>query len=225
MNIYLDMIGCRLNQAEIEIYARQLRAAGHRIVATPEMAELVVVNTCTVTSEAASDSRQKIRQAARAGAEVVVTGCWSNLDPDVAQAMPGVQTVILNHDKDSLVEILLGNHLVTQPELTRQPVAGSRRRTRAFIKVQDGCDNHCTYCITRLARGKSRSLPTSEIIEAIRFAESGGVKEAVLTGVQLGSWGKDFQSKSRLSESYFFHPERNRHPAFAIELDRTVGSG
>jgi len=200
MNIYLDMIGCRLNQAEIETYACQLRAAGHQIVASPEKAELVVVNTCTVTTEAASDSRQKIRQAARAGAAVVVTGCWSSLDPELAQAMPGVKTVIPNREKDALVELLLGDHLVKQPDAMRQPVAGSRRRTRAFIKAQDGCDNHCTYCITRLARGKGHSRPASEVVEAIRFAAAGGVKEAVFTGVQIGSWGTDLQPTTRLSE-------------------------
>ncbi len=199
MNIYLDMIGCRLNQAEIETYARQLRAAGHQIVSTPEKAELVVVNTCTVTTEAASDSRQKIRQAARAGASVVVTGCWSSLDLEAAQAMPGVWKVIPNRDKDALVDLLLGNPLVRQPDVKRQPVAGSRSRTRAFIKAQDGCDNHCTYCVTRLARGKSHSRPASEVVEAIRFAAAGGVREAVLTGVQIGSWGADLQPATRLS--------------------------
>ncbi len=200
MNIYLDMVGCRLNQAEIETYARQLRAAGHLIVGSPDKAELVLVNTCAVTTEAASDSRQKIRQAARKGAAVVVTGCWSSLDPEAARIMPGVRMVIPNREKEMLVDRLLGDRIGKQPDVLRQPVAGSRSRTRAFIKAQDGCDNHCTYCITRLARGKSHSLPASEVIESIRFAAISGVNEAVLTGVQIGSWGADLQPGIRLSE-------------------------
>jgi threonylcarbamoyladenosine tRNA methylthiotransferase MtaB len=200
MNIYLDMVGCRLNQAEIETYARLLRAAGHQIVASPEKAELVVVNTCTVTTQAASDSRQKIRQAARKGATVVVTGCWSSMDPAAAQGIPGVKQVISNSNKDALVDLIFEDSLKSDVDVTRQPVAGTRSRTRAFIKVQDGCDNHCTYCITRLARGRGHSRPNSEIIESIRFAIAGGVKEAVLTGVQIGSWGTDLHPVSRLSE-------------------------
>src|SRR5512136_2701160 len=104
MKIYLDTIGCRLNQAEIEQYARQFRAAGHELVATPAEADLAVINTCTVTAEADSDSRQKIRQVARAGVEkVIVTGCWSTLKPEDAAALPGVHQVVPNAAKDALV--------------------------------------------------------------------------------------------------------------------------
>ncbi len=108
MKIYLDTIGCRLNQAEIEQYARQFRAAGHTLVATPHEADLSVINTCSVTAAAASDSRQKIRQSKRAGAkEIVVTGCWSTLQPEQAAALPGVSQVVPNAKKDSLVPDLL----------------------------------------------------------------------------------------------------------------------
>ena len=104
MNVFLDSIGCRLNQSEIERYARQFRAAGHTIVDSPERADLVVVNTCAVTREAASDSRPKIRQAARAGnAQIILTGCWSTLEPDAAADLPNVVRVVPNMDKDQLV--------------------------------------------------------------------------------------------------------------------------
>ena len=96
MKIYLDTIGCRLNQSEIETYARQFRAAGHDLVETPAEADLTVVNTCDVTAAAAADSRKKIRGAARAGSgEIVATGCWATLNPDDAQDLPGVGYVIL----------------------------------------------------------------------------------------------------------------------------------
>lgn len=194
MKIHLDTIGCRLNQAEIEQMARQFRAEGHRLVAEPAGADLVVVNTCAVTTEAAADSRQKIRQAARAGAgKIVVTGCWSSLQPAQAAELPRVRQVIPNDQKDHLVSTILGLTLDTfdlEP-LARQTLPGLRQRTRAFIKVQDGCDNACTFCITTVARGAGRSRPLPAVLADIRAALLGGTQEVVLTGVHLGSWGHD----------------------------------
>lgn len=208
MKIYLDTIGCRLNQAEIEHYARQFRAAGHELVAEAAQADLAVVNTCTVTAAAASDSRQKIRQAARAGAgEIVATGCWASLQPGEASSLSGVSRVVPNLEKDSLVPSLLGLKVEAfelEP-VERLPLPGARLRTRAFIKVQDGCDNRCTFCITTLARGASRSRPLAEILADIRaalHAVEGGeaaAQEIVLTGVHLGSWGQDFASPAHLA--------------------------
>jgi threonylcarbamoyladenosine tRNA methylthiotransferase MtaB len=197
MKIYLDTIGCRLNQAEIESLARQFRAAGHEIVATADEADLAVVNTCTVTSQAASDSRGKIRQAARAGVEqVVVTGCWATLEPQAAALLPNVRKIIPNDRKDSLVADLLDLPVAAfdlEP-LARQPLPGLRARTRAFIKAQDGCDNHCTFCITAIARGAGRSRPIPDVLADIQSALAGGTKEIVLTGVHLGSWGQDLST-------------------------------
>jgi threonylcarbamoyladenosine tRNA methylthiotransferase MtaB len=197
MKIYLDTIGCRLNQAEIESLARQFRAAGHEIVATADEADLAVVNTCTVTSQAASDSRGKIRQAARAGVEqVVVTGCWATLEPQAAALLPNVRKIIPNDRKDSLVADLLDLPVAAfdlEPQ-ARQPLPGLRARTRAFIKAQDGCDNHCTFCITAIARGAGRSRPIPDVLADIQSALAGGTKEIVLTGVHLGSWGQDLST-------------------------------
>lgn len=197
MKIYLDTIGCRLNQAEIESMARQFRAAGHTIVATADQADLAVINTCTVTSQAASDSRGKIRQAARLGAEgILVTGCWATLEPQAAAALPGVRRVVPNDRKDSLVADILNLQPSTfdlEP-LTRVPLPGLRQRTRAFIKVQEGCDNHCTFCITAIARGAGRSRPIPDVLADIRAALAGGTKEIVLTGVHLGCWGQDLST-------------------------------
>lgn len=195
MKIYLDMVGCRLNQAEIEQMARQFRAQRHEIAKSADAADLVVINTCSVTSEAAADSRQKIRQAARAGAgEVIPTGCWTSLAPTEALALPGVRRIIHNDDKDHLVADLLG---LPREEFDLEPLArlalpGLRQRTRAFLKVQDGCDNACTFCITTVARGASRSHSKSDVLEEIRTAQASGAQEVVLTGVHLGSWGQDF---------------------------------
>lgn len=195
MKVFLDTIGCRLNQAEIENIARQFRSAGHEIVARAQEADLAVVNTCTVTSQAAADSRAAIRRAQRLGVdEVVATGCWVTLEPQATAALPGVSRVILNAQKDSLVPDLLNVQPLTfdlEP-LARRPLPGLRQRTRAFIKAQDGCDNACTFCITTLARGAARSRPVPEVLDDIRYALDGGTQEIVLTGVHLGSWGQDF---------------------------------
>ena len=209
MNIFLDTIGCRLNQSEIETYARQFFAAGHKLVPIPDEADLVVVNTCAVTAAASSDSRQKIRQASRAGArEIIVTGCWSTLDPETAANLPGVSRVIPNLKKDRLVSEIL-KIPVDRRELesvARQPVPGSRLRTRAFIKVQDGCDNRCTFCVATIARGTSRSRRISEILSDIHAAlqdnegNQSGVCEIVLTGVHLGSWGHDLSPSTHLQK-------------------------
>ena len=195
MRIYLDTIGCRLNQSEIESMARGFRAAGHEIVTSPDSAELAVVNTCAVTTEAASDSRGKIRHLARAGVqEIVATGCWTTLQPAQALELPNVTRVVTNERKDYLVADVL--NLPQDPfelePIARQPLPGLHRRTRAFIKVQDGCDNHCTFCVTTIARGEGRSRPVADVILDIQSALAGGTKEIVLTGVHLGSWGYDF---------------------------------
>ena len=194
MKIFLDTIGCRLNQAEIESMSRQFRAAGHDIVANAGVADMAVVNTCAVTTQAASDSRGKIRSLSRAGVnEIAVTGCWTSLQPKEAAALPNVKHVITNDKKDTLVSQTLNLHPSTfdlEP-ISRVPIPGLHRRTRAFIKVQDGCDNACTFCVTTIARGAGRSRPLDDVIDDVNSALAGGSKEIVLTGVHLGSWGQE----------------------------------
>ena len=203
MKVYLDMVGCRLNQSELEIFAHQFRLAGHTLTSEVGSADMVVINTCTVTGAAASNSRQKIRQAARAGVkQIIATGCWASLNPGETAELTGVSRVIGNLDKEHLVssvlEIPIDGKLY--PDIQHEPIPGIRQRTRAFIKVQDGCDNHCTYCITRLARGSSRSRRIDEILIDIQSALDGGAKEIVLTGVHLGSWGYDFETPTHLTD-------------------------
>ncbi|NJD58579.1 MAG: tRNA (N(6)-L-threonylcarbamoyladenosine(37)-C(2))-methylthiotransferase MtaB [Anaerolineales bacterium] len=203
MKIFLDMVGCRLNQSELESYARQLRLAGHTLAPNAESADMVIINTCMVTSAAASDSRQKIRQAAHAGNDcIVVTGCLATLDPQEVTSLPGVVRLVDNFRKDDLVSQLFNIPPATFVDrfIQREPIPGTRLRTRAFIKVQDGCDNYCTYCITRLARGSSRSRPVQEIFADIQAALDGGAQEIVLTGVHLGSWGYDFEKPAHLKD-------------------------
>lgn len=194
MKIFLDTVGCRLNQAEIEQMARQFRAAGHQMAASAAEADLAVVNTCAVTAQAASDSRSRIRAIARAGAgEIVATGCWASLQPEEAAALPNVKHVVVNDKKDFLVPraLNLPHETFDLEPIDRIPLPGLHRRTRAFIKVQDGCDNKCTFCVTTIARGRGRSRPLADVIADVRAALMGGSQEIVLTGVHLGSWGQE----------------------------------
>jgi threonylcarbamoyladenosine tRNA methylthiotransferase MtaB len=194
MKVFLDTVGCRLNQSEIEIMAGQFRAAGHEIVATPDLAELAVVNTCAVTTAAVSDSRGRIRSISRAGVKrIVPTGCWATMQPEQAAALTAVTDVIANPEKDELVLRILDQPKFSfeRETLSRVPLPGPRHRTRAFIKAQDGCDNHCTFCVTTVARGRSRSRSVADIIADIKSALAGGTNEIVLTGVHLGSWGAE----------------------------------
>ena len=203
MNICLDVIGCRLNQSEIEGLASVLRALGHEIVPDPDQANVAIVNTCAVPVKAAADSRKQIRRASREGAQaVVVTGCWATLEPEAARTLPGVRDVFDNQHKDDLLPVLLNKtpEEISALEYIRTPLPGERGRTRAFIKVQEGCDHHCTYCLTRLVRGPSRSRKVSEIQRDIKAALDGGSHEIVLTGVQLGGWGRDFDQPQSLKD-------------------------
>ena len=164
MKVYLDSVGCRLNQSEIEQYARQFRSAGHTLVSSPDGADLMVLNTCAVTAAAAADSRKKVRYARRAGVgEIRLTGCWSDLEPEAAGQLEGVAAVVPNQHKERLVSDLLQidfDDFDFEP-IERQPLPGSRAKTRAYIKVQDGCDNRCTFCVTTIARGAGRSRPVA----------------------------------------------------------------
>lgn len=202
MKVFFDTIGCRLNQAEIERYAAQFAALGHEIVPDAESADIAVVNTCSVTAAAASDSRGKVRSAAKGGAQVVVTGCWSSMEPEIAAAMEGVSHVIPNAEKDDLTAAVLGLEKAdfdTEP-LKRVVLPGVHARTRAFIKIQDGCDNHCTFCVTHLVRGKARSVEKERVLHDVRSAISAGGKEIVLTGVNLGAWGLDLTPGAELAD-------------------------
>ncbi len=207
MRIYLDSIGCRLNQSELEQYARQFRMAGHTLVPSPGEADISVINTCTVTNAADSDSRGKIRKVVSAGSnQVVVTGCWSTLNPEQAAQISGVTRVIQNNQKDWLVPEILDEpreNFDLEP-VARRLIPGARLRTRAFIKAQDGCDNHCTFCITTIARGPGRSRSSAEILRDITTAlmnrDEDTAKEIVLSGVHLGSWGRDLPERKRLSD-------------------------
>lgn len=201
--LYFDTIGCRLNQSEIELMARQARAAGLRLVESAAEADWVVLNSCTVTAGADSETRHRIKQAHKSNPEaaIVVTGCWATLHADSARRLPGVQRVVPNKDKAELIPALfnLDRTAFDLEPVERKPIPGIRMRTRAFIKAQDGCDHGCAYCLTTVARGPARSLPVERIIRQVQAAVDGGAKEAVLSGVQLSSYGRDLAGSESLT--------------------------
>jgi threonylcarbamoyladenosine tRNA methylthiotransferase MtaB len=203
MKIHLRTLGCRLNQSEIDTMARQFRQQGHEIVDDPALADWFVVNTCAVTQDAVRSSRKLIRELNRAnpGGQINVTGCYAQVSPEEIHILPGVHRVIDNLNKDALVEHLTGVPIESfdYEPIIRDQNAGASGRTRAFVKVQDGCDNACTFCVTTVARGQGRSRPMSEIIDEIRYLHAIGYQEAVLTGVHLGSYGHDLGEKNGLS--------------------------
>ncbi len=203
MKVFLDSVGCRLNQSEIERIGRDFRMAGCELVGDPTQADLAVINTCTVTRRADADSRQKTRQAARAGVDqIILTGCWATLEENSALELPKVSRVVKNDDKSRLVADLLGQppELFNREPLQREPLPGSRMRTRAFIKVQDGCNNRCAFCVTTVARGAALSIPATTVLREVHAALRGGSQEIVLCGVHLGSWGKDLGRGSSLQD-------------------------
>ena len=172
MRVRLESVGCRLNIGEIEAMARGLSAAGHRVVGPGDSADLFILNTCSVTSIASKKSRQLVRQLKRANpsAGLIVTGCDSELSPSEMEDI-GVDLIVGNADKDRLLGLAAGQGLLHEPEpdLEADSVFGPgvASRTRAFLKVQDGCDNRCTFCVTTIARGAGRSVPPEEILEEV----------------------------------------------------------
>ncbi|HNY83813.1 MAG TPA: tRNA (N(6)-L-threonylcarbamoyladenosine(37)-C(2))-methylthiotransferase MtaB [Anaerolineaceae bacterium] len=190
-SIYFDMVGCRLNQAEIEAFAREFCARGYKIVSKPTAADLIIVNTCCVTLKAAADSRKMVRHYQNTtSARVIGMGCWNSAFPDQGWEILGMANHFSNEQKDQLVETLAESCSIHKTD--QKLNLGRRNRTRAFLKVQDGCNNACSYCLTQIARGRSRSISAQSIVETINSLEQAGINEVILTGVQIGSWGKDF---------------------------------
>lgn len=201
MRVRLETLGCRLNEAELERWARQFAHRGARITGEGEPADLVVVNTCAVTQEAVRKSRKLLRRVQRdnARAKLLVSGCYATLESAELARAAGVDRIVSNTDKDRLVDIALdelttGSMPLTAMEPAEPAPLFARGRRRAFVKVQDGCRHRCTFCVVTLARGPERSRTPEEIIAEIATLVAEGVNEVVLTGVHLGGYGSDIGS-------------------------------
>lgn len=178
-------LGCRTNQYESAAYVDQLLGMGYLEAKGDESADVCIVNTCTVTESADSHSRYQLRQLAKEHpqAQIVVTGCSSERTPEEYRSMGGVTHVIPNQNKENLLSLVFPDEEV--PEFSIQHFAA---HTRAFVKVQDGCNSFCTYCIIPYVRGRSRSRRLDEILREVQGLIQNGYKEVVLTGINVGDY-------------------------------------
>src|SRR5437667_5933867 len=213
---YVQNFGCRATQADGAAIERQFLDQGLRPVPDSAEADIVVINTCTVTAQADRDARAAIRRLYRQNPErqIIVTGCYAQRAPQEVAALPGVSRVIGNSHKHELAKLIRQTSFVPLSELAKErvfvsdifahtellaaPVFDSaNQRTRPNLKVQDGCDNRCSFCIIPSVRGHSRSLPLAEVIREVNALVEAGYREVVISGINLGRWGRD--SRPRLS--------------------------
>jgi threonylcarbamoyladenosine tRNA methylthiotransferase MtaB len=190
MKIAFITLGCKLNFAETATYERGFRAAGLEVVPWREKADIYLINTCTVTETSNKKSRGEIRKVHRINpdAKIIVTGCYAQMKPDEVRAIDGVARVFLANEKNLVVPETLG--LIADNKVEIFGAYSTSERTRAFLKVQDGCDNFCRYCTVPYARGRSRSIPICEAVKAAEAIAAEGVKEVVITGVNTGDYGR-----------------------------------
>lgn len=212
--VFITTLGCKVNQFESAAFKTGFEKQGIEVVSQSEEADLIVVNTCAVTAGAGAQSRQTIRQALRRNpsAEIIITGCYAEIGAkelsDEKELQGRGYSLIGNSKKDTLVESALSKESGTQElimgsigeakEICRLPVRHFGERSRAYLRVQDGCESYCTYCIVPYTRGPSRSLPIREVIEQAQIFTDEGHKEIVLTGIHLGYYGKDLDSNEDL---------------------------
>jgi threonylcarbamoyladenosine tRNA methylthiotransferase MtaB len=223
---YVENFGCRATQADGAALERQFEERGLTRADAPKQASVVIINSCTVTAAADQDARAAIRRVRRQNpeAQIVVTGCYAQRAPEEVAALPGVSFVVGNSHKHQLAEITLRaetastsfipihsltpdrerpiyvSDIFAHTELIAAPVFdAANERTRPNLKVQDGCDNRCSFCVIPYVRGQSRSLRRREIIREVKTLVDAGYREVVISGINLGRWGRDLAVGSQLS--------------------------
>lgn len=213
MKIFFQTLGCKVNQYESEAMQKIFSAAGYELTDEISAADVVVVNTCTVTAVSSQKSRQMIRRAAgvNPNAILVVVGCYAQSEPQVVEKISGVDVIVGTKDRTRVVEFVeaaLKNRgekilrvspvddLRTFEELPHTP-----HRTRAFLKIEDGCNNFCAYCIIPHVRGRVRSRPLKNIRAESLALKVSGFKEIVLTGIHIGAYGRDFRDGTSLVDA------------------------
>ena len=207
MKIAFHTLGCKVNQYETDALKENFKSKGHEIAEDESFADVYVINTCTVTSLADRKSRQYIRRAKKLNPQsiIAVTGCYAQVSPEEAASIDGVDFVIGNDDKmnipEQLEKFLVGMSITdTKKSKDVGMSSNSDSRTRAFIKVQDGCDRFCSYCIIPYARGKLQSRPIEHIISETKNLIDKGFKEIVLTGINAALYGADMDSELQMSD-------------------------
>ena len=200
MRIHLKALGCRLNEAELEQWSRDFSTQGHAIVNDALDADVVVINTCAVTTEATKKSRKLMNRLHRENpqSKLVVSGCYATLEEKEVASRLGVDLVVNNQEKEKLpAKVMAEFSANTMPLVAMEPAEPSlflRGKHRAFIKIQDGCRYRCTFCIVTVARGEERSRPLADIIDEVNRLHQQGIQEVVLTGVHVGGYGSDIDA-------------------------------
>ena len=186
--VALETLGCKLNQAETELLAKQFTEAGYQLVSPADGADVYVLNTCTVTHIADRKARHLLRLAHRRNpsAVLVATGCYAQRVPQELSQIKGVSLVVSNDEKSKLLRLLEESGVINSR--AQSSTISLHSRTRSFIKVQDGCSSFCAYCIVPFVRGREKSLPIDRIISEVKHRVSEGYKEVVLTGTEIGSY-------------------------------------
>jgi threonylcarbamoyladenosine tRNA methylthiotransferase MtaB len=212
---FINTLGCKVNQFESDTLAQELEAAGYTRAKAEDQADLCIVNTCTVTQKASMQSRQSIRNLIRRhpDARVIATGCYAQTAPEEIREIEGVDAVVPNSQKNTIAQSLPRpidiEDLSGSPRKSSAPNADlhstgntdhSNRRTRPFLKIQDGCEAFCTYCIVPYARGKSRSMQPTDVMTHLTGYSQAGYREVVLTGIHLGCYGLDLSPPTTLVE-------------------------
>ncbi|MBI5463982.1 MAG: tRNA (N(6)-L-threonylcarbamoyladenosine(37)-C(2))-methylthiotransferase MtaB, partial [Ignavibacteriales bacterium] len=201
--VALHTLGCKLNAAETSTLGKQFVEQGYGVVEIDEPADVVVINTCSVTERADRECRQLVRRALRhsPNAFVAIVGCYAQLQPHELASIPGVDVVLGTQEKFNLLHHVGNATKKERTEVFVRPIqeatsvsfastAGFGDRTRSFLKVQDGCDYGCTFCTIPLARGESRSIAIADVVSEARVIAEQGYQEVVLTGVNVGDYGK-----------------------------------
>jgi len=209
--VALTTLGCKVNQYESAALAEDLRKKGFSLVSFRSPADIYIINTCTVTAFSDFQARQLIRRAKRANpqAKIIVTGCYAQVAAADIASLNGVTLVIGNDQKHTIPTLLqkgainskgtLPDDISQQKKFCEMPLTKFYGQTRAFLKIQDGCNSFCSYCIVPFARGKSRSLPPENILKAVNRFTQNGYREIVLTGIHLGSYGYDLNPTANLT--------------------------
>ena len=213
MKIAFYTLGCKVNQYETQALEQLVTQRGHSLVPFEEAADAYVINTCTVTAVSDKKSRQVIRRARKAAPDAVIAvcGCYPQTHPDDVEKL-GVDLISGTGDRTGFVDLLEREWSDRQPitalddAFSRRtfeplPAGGLEGRTRAMLKMEDGCVNFCSYCIIPYARGRVRSLPLDDCVRQARELEAAGYREIVLTGIEISSWGQDLEGKPELMEA------------------------
>ena len=213
MKIAFYTLGCKVNQYETQALEQLVTQRGHSLVPFEETADAYVINTCTVTAVSDKKSRQVIRRARKAAPDAVIAvcGCYPQTHPDDVEKL-GVDLISGTGDRTGFVDLLEREWSDRQPitalddAFSRRtfeplPAGGLEGRTRAMLKMEDGCVNFCSYCIIPYARGRVRSLPLADCVRQARELEAAGYREIVLTGIEISSWGQDLEGKPELMEA------------------------